>query len=351
MSCSQNQMSTRNLILRAAQANYSHDDISVDEDADFSPTDEGTWVQAWVYVTEEMVRMETPLCIYHGGCDDGFGAAMAVWLHLRGDVELYPGIYNKPPPLEVASGRVVYVVDFSYKRNEMLQLSAAARNVIVFDHHKTAANEIGPLLDAGHIDGVFDMERSGAMITWNELHPNDEPPDLIKYIQDRDLWRKELPYGDMVTMALRSYPQDTEVWEELLMDTPIGVLIGQGGHIHRYYRTLVDTAKARARSVMVPYGWTRSDSDHAGRLNSVLAKAVNCEYALASEVAGEICDDTHEMGLCYFQQKDGSWVFSLRSRSEFNVRKVAEHYGGGGHDKAAGFDLPTLPDWVLSRPK
>ena len=283
--------------------------------------------------------MTQPLCIYHGGCDDGFGAAMGVWFHRAGDVELSPAAYDKPPPLDLARDRLVYVVDFSYKQGPMLELAAAAWHVIVFDHHKTALHEIGPLLESGEIDGIFDMERSGAMITWNELHPHSEPPDLIKYIQDRDLWRKELPHGDLVTMALRSYPQDPEVWREL-MNAPITRLISEGVHIYRYYRILVETAKTRQRVVAVPY-------EVDGKQRIVEAKVVNCEYALASEVAGEICDDVYEMGACYYQKKDGTWYFSLRSRSSFNVRLVAEHYGGGGHDRAAGFELDHLPDWLL----
>ncbi|MCM8829320.1 MAG: DHHA1 domain-containing protein, partial [Candidatus Omnitrophica bacterium] len=31
--------------------------------------------------------------------------------------------------------------------------------------------------------------------------------------------------------------------------------------------------------------------------------------------------------------------FSLRSRKHFNVRNIAEHFGGGGHNNAAGFSI------------
>lgn len=33
-----------------------------------------------------------PLCIYHGNCADGFGAAWAVWKALEGGVELCAGV-------------------------------------------------------------------------------------------------------------------------------------------------------------------------------------------------------------------------------------------------------------------
>ena len=55
-----------------------------------------------------------PLCIYHGGCDDGFAAAWCVRAALGDEVEFYPGVYAKEPP--DATGRDVLMVDFSYKR-------------------------------------------------------------------------------------------------------------------------------------------------------------------------------------------------------------------------------------------
>jgi len=43
--------------------------------------------------------MSKILCIYHGNCADGFGAAWAV-RHALGDrdVEFHAGVYGNPPP-------------------------------------------------------------------------------------------------------------------------------------------------------------------------------------------------------------------------------------------------------------
>ncbi len=37
------------------------------------------------------------LCIYHGNCADGFGAANIVRLALNKKVDFYPGVYQMPP--------------------------------------------------------------------------------------------------------------------------------------------------------------------------------------------------------------------------------------------------------------
>ena len=64
----------------------------------------------------------------------------------------------------------------------------------------------------------------------------------------------------------------------------------------------------------------------------------NVPYFAASEVAGELAErEGAEFGACYFEVQYNMWQYSLRSRDEFDVSKIAEYYGGGGHKNAAGF--------------
>ena len=57
------------------------------------------------------------LCIYHGNCADGFGAAWAVRKRFGDEVEFHAGVYQTEPP--DVSGRDVVMVDFSYKYNDL----------------------------------------------------------------------------------------------------------------------------------------------------------------------------------------------------------------------------------------
>ena len=50
------------------------------------------------------------ICIYHGNCADGFGAAWVVRKAL-GDIDFFPGKYQEPPP--DATGNDVVMVDLS----------------------------------------------------------------------------------------------------------------------------------------------------------------------------------------------------------------------------------------------
>ena len=83
--------------------------------------------------------MTSYLCIYHGNCADGFGAAWAVRAALK-DVEFFTGHYGDDPP--DVTGRHVIMVDFSYKRPVLDRMAMAARSILILDHHKSAAEDL-----------------------------------------------------------------------------------------------------------------------------------------------------------------------------------------------------------------
>lgn len=261
--------------------------------------------------------------IYHGGCDDGFAAAYAIW-KAHPEWTFHPGSFREPPP--DVTGKHVWLVDFSYKRPVIERMLDEASSVAILDHHKTAEEDLRPLLHEGRLKGKMDLDRCGAFIAWEAFHGLANMPNWFPYIQDRDLWLKKLPLGDQVTMAIRSYPQEFAIWDAF----DVARLAQEGQAIHRYYRLRVEEVKRLARIVeWKPYG---------------LVQVANCPYFLASEVAGEFCEATDlgvEFGAAWYQHGDGSKTFSLRSRGEFDVSKIAVALGGGGHKHAAGFTLPA----------
>lgn len=281
--------------------------------------------------------MTKPLCIYHGHCDDGFAAAWCVRKALGDNAEFYPGVYQKePPPYE---GRDVIFVDFSYKRPVLDAMAKSANSVLILDHHKTAQEDLAdlprlPPFDLwegaawnGHLSvalrmaALFDMDCSGAGLAW-DYFIGGERPQFIEYVQDRDLWRKQLPDGDEFTIALRSYPQDFGIWDGLVQDGA-GPLIKEGASIQRYYRLRVEELKRSAYPAMF--------GEHHCYIS-------NAPYFAASEVAGELCErEGAEFGACYFEVSQGIYQYSLRSRGGFDVSAIARKYGGGGHKNAAGF--------------
>jgi oligoribonuclease NrnB/cAMP/cGMP phosphodiesterase (DHH superfamily) len=195
-----------------------------------------------------------------------------------------------------------------------LALRARVRELVILDHHKSAQEELGDL------DFVtFDMDRSGAMMGWNYMHPGTDPPPLIRYVQDRDLWRFELPNSREVTAALGSYPMDFQVWKSLDVDD----LAREGTAILRFRDQTVQTMVGFAR-------WGEIDGHRVPIVNATahwsdVGEAMLREFPEAPFVGA------------YFEDADGVRRWSLRSRPDFDVSEVAKRLGGGGHRQASGF--------------
>lgn len=295
-----------------------------------------------------------PLCIYHGNCADGFTAA---WIVNRAfvDVDFHPGIYGHAPP-DVA-GRNVIMVDFSYKRAVLESLlqsgdTRQARTILILDHHKTAAEDLAgltapelhpvrgtydpPLWRAKWeqemewpVRSVFDMNRSGAQVTWDFFNPGKPRPPLVDYVGDRDLWRFKLPLSREVNAFVFAHEYTFENWDHLdrqMRDhMDVQRVADMGGAIEKKHHKDVAELVKVTRRVMVIGG------------NSV--PVANIPYTLTSD-AGNLMARGEPFAACYWDTPNGR-VFSLRSTDDgMDVSAIAKKYGGGGHAHASGFQMP-----------
>lgn len=264
--------------------------------------------------------MTPDLCIYHGGCYDGFGAAFAIWKRDGDCVTYHPGVYQEAPP--DVTGLDVAIVDFSYKRPIMVDLASKAKSILVLDHHKTAQADLdGLATECPNVTVEFDMERSGAVMTWHHFHPDTPLPKFFEYLQDHDLWTKRLPGIEEFTRALRSYPMDFKEWNRLSSGSTID-LISEGIAIQRYFRTLVDQAKGHA---------------YFRDIGGYRVPVVNASMFMSSEVAGELAEGQPFAAVYTESEAHVLWSLCSRAPDGLDVSEIAKQFGGGGHKHAAGF--------------
>lgn len=267
------------------------------------------------------------LCLYHKNCTDGLGAAMAIreWLKEQDrlkDAEFQTIQYGDKPP--DVTGKEVYIVDFSFKRDVLLTMKKQAEDLVVIDHHKTAEAEIGDLDFC-----IFDNSKAGCVLTWEFCFPTTPPPELFLYLQDRDLWQWELPESKEVNAALRSYKPFFDVWDEFMLPRGMEKLKVEGVAIKRYQDQQIDAVMSRKMDYVSIGGYR--------------VPCVNSTH-LISEMGNEMAKGQPFAAL-YFDTGDGKRVFSLRSTDEgMDVAEIAKQYGGGGHRNAAGFtvDRPEI---------
>lgn len=270
--------------------------------------------------------MSKTVVIYHKNCSDGFAAALAAWLAYNEKAEFIASYHGDKAP-DVA-GKNVVILDFSYPRQTLLDLKAEANNLIVLDHHESAKDDLAGL-DFCH----FDMTKSGAVLAWEWFFPHKELPDLFAYVQDRDLWRWQLPMSKEVSAAIRSYPMDFAVWEGWLISGSMEKLAFEGKGILRAQQAHTD--KVLAGEI----GKVEIEGYEVPIINTT---------TLLSEIVGELAKG-QPFAAGYFDLHDRR-VFSLRSSKDggINVANIAKVFKGGGHPNAAGFWLPRDVSFSLS---
>jgi len=263
--------------------------------------------------------------IYHANCSDGFCAA---WLmHKRyPDAEYIPMNYGVKLDLtKFENEDIIYFLDFSLKRPVMLELAEIVHKIIVLDHHKSAEAELIDLPE--NIEVTFDMEKSGAMITYDYFNIDDlEVLELVSYVQDRDLWKFELPNSKNISAYIQAVEFTFETYDYLCYQAPLAEKALMGSAILLKIRQQVALAVKHATYF---------------KLGNYKIKAVNSTVNF-SEVAGELAEG-ELFGVAWFYRSDGKYQYSLRSSEKgMDVSLIAGTYGGGGHKHAAGFESDTL---------
>ena len=275
------------------------------------------------------------LVIYHKNCADGFCAAFLFWLQYGDEVE-YVGVDYSNEELPPVDGRRVYIVDYSYDYETLKSHFVMAKELVILDHHSSSKEDLLRFkaehegLETVHVN--WDSTRSGAMLTYNYLHSfNPEwhdsgAPTLVRYVQDRDLWKWELPSSDAYNAYISSLPFTFEAWHQMSIMNP-QELVGHGFAILGYQQRMIERICESAVEITI-------------RGHKVLAANTPI---LQSEVAGQLAAG-REFGVAWYQVAEGVYRYSLRVRDgDFDVSKLAEEFDGGGHKKAARFDRPVPP--------
>ena len=277
--------------------------------------------------------MEEYAIIYHGGCPDGFGAAWAFSKTKPNPTTTYHRTHQKAPLPNAPDDRVLYIIDTSFGRDQMTELHEkhGAGRVILMDHHQTAEQELSGLPDC-----YFDQSRSGAVIAWEYFHPSTPVPELLKYVQDRDLWRWELPDSRAISAYIHSQKQDFNTWDRI-------------ANALRRQKTAREKIITAGEAILQ----TESRSIQTVLSKSFLAQIAGYEIPVAnshlhrSEIANALLRlyPSRPFAAVYRDTKPGVRKWSLRSRrGDFNVEPIARAMGGGGHQSSASFaqNIPTI---------
>lgn len=262
--------------------------------------------------------MSKRICFYHNKCLDGIAAAWCFNRAFGEGVELIPLDHGKEVDYApLVEDKVVYFADFAPNREEYKLIKSLAKELVVIDHHQTAHLEIGDLV-------TIDQSKSGAVLAWEYLFPDEVTPEIILAVGDRDLWKWEIPHSKEVTEAAFLNGLTIEGFDKTI----------RGGFFKAIATgKILRQVKENEVKELVKIG--RELNFHGYK-----ALLINAGPNVRSELGNYVCKELgYEVAIIYRDLPNGR-SFSLRS-IDVDVEEIARvHYGGGGHKQASGFSLP-----------
>jgi hypothetical protein len=202
------------------------------------------------------------VAVLYPACVGGFSAAFAAHHALAEKCEMLfkPVQYGEPIPykeLREFAPDQVYILDFSYKAPDLVELMKEFA-VVVIDHHKSAAEDLKGFdeihvakLISQHCPGVNEdvestvdcvagkcpsnlpvmqgvrviQENSGCVLAWLYFNPNEPIPEILHYVQDRDLWKFDLEHSKEINAYIATLPFDFQEWADFF--TPLAYDCGK----------------------------------------------------------------------------------------------------------------------------
>lgn len=352
----------------------------------------------------------TVLVITHGPCTDGAGSAWVIDRHFRNlsqdtdqavvyQIEHHRIQPNKAGDMlqqfadEKKTADLVFSSDIGYFGKDLEKLIAMYPDVVVIDHHLSSYRDIinhyyfKYLAEHDNVDvnglkvddakkeemrGViqqitdnvtqglnqylpsnylYDVNESGATLTWKYFYQEQPMPELLLYIRDRDLWRWEMPNSRLVNDGLYQImdhnPMDNDwtIWDGYATDKTLISRALELGQI---------TNKTKSRKIgglfkhVLPFKVHWQGKTYTGG-------SINTTEEI-SDLGNFICNHKdkekhlYDFALVWRFSSEGVYYCSLRSRkNSIDVGSLAKALGGGGHACAAGCSLNNIFD-LIGRP-
>ncbi len=277
-----------------------------------------------------------PLVLYHGhNCPDGFAAALAAWLFYDGKAEfvgLDHGDVTSVDDLPALAGLAVYILDFSFAEHILRSIEERAAKLVMLDHHLSAAEKLtGFRCRCGVVH--FDMKKSGARLAWEFFHPEQPVPDLVRFVEDRDIWVWQYPQSARFLAALDMEPFDFVRWQQIagFDAAALAAFMDRGQAMDEKFSKLAELIAESAQPLV---------------FNGIPGLMVNAPGVFHSLVGDMLCRKSGTFALLWSVDKKSLVKCGLRSMPGFSCIELAESMGGGGHAQACGFKMPhqRLPE-------
>ena len=285
-------------------------------------------------------KNDIDVILYHKFCNDGYGSVFAIEkYYLKNNLDSKSIIKKGLKPNwdineKIIKGKKVVICDLSLSEENFNKIKKLTKDLLIIDHHLTTIKNTKNIEDNKKI---IDTDHSGAYLTWEYFNSDEEIPDIIKYIEDHDLWRFKLYKSRELYSSLKEVKHEYEEYEKLLDLNNLKEKIKLGDIL---YNIEMNKIKKIAKNAVII-------NQRIKTINSSISKKLyKIAYINSNSYNNELGNYMVEKKNCdisiiynYSDIKNTTYM-SLRSnnKNDIDVSKIAEIYNGGGHKHASSFE-------------
>lgn len=274
--------------------------------------------------------------VYHNRDLDGFTSG-AIIKKKYPEAKMVGYDYGMPFEQE-ATGEPIIMADVSLPMKTMLKVAQLSNWQLTWiDHHISAINDYKEFIANGESFCTAVLENGIAACegTWKHLFPDKEMPWAVRLLGEYDTWRNQdkyrweneiLPFQFGMRQhcnSVESFPIELFENEQLVRD-----IISQGVTILKY-QSQVNQLQCKKASFEAEFNGLKAICLNGGGFNSDVFKSVYDE-------------SKHDI-MMPFQFDGAKWTISLyTTKDEVDCSVIAKANGGGGHKKAAGFQVNDI---------
>src|ERR1700689_1449810 len=285
------------------------------------------------------------ICVYHNKDLDGYCSG-AIVKRKYPDAVMLGWDYGQPLPFQEIDpiGEDIILIDISFPMSDMFELAEVAKSFTWVDHHISAINDYNnfpiELRKGATITAILENGIAACEGGWQYLFPDDPMPTAVMLAGKYDTWRNQdkydwdnaiLPFQFGMRMFCSSpetFPPELLDWYDNVTDNPVYNIIHEGKLILSYQKT--QNERACKSSFEIQFEGLRAICLNNGGANS--------------QVFDSVYDESKHDVMIPFVFTGKHWTFSLyTTKDEADCSVIAKSKGGGGHKKAAGFQLKDLP--------
>lgn len=285
------------------------------------------------------------LVCYHKSDLDGKCSAAVVGRHYNWNVDFLGSDYNYQPPIsKIASlkgGDKFYLLDLSFKPDQMRRIKRLSEangfRFIYIDHHISACRLYSDL----GLDGLLETSAAACELTYRFFYPNKPIPIAVKLLSDYDTWqigksnwRSEILPFQFGMRVFNTNPGETILWSSLLD-------IEKGSHL---WKLILNRGDAIVRYLEKTWAGLQAQCCDM-HLGVIPCKVLSGKFN--SMAFGNLVEET--LCVCLELCSNRLWKIHLYSKI-YDVSKIAQRYGGGGHKGAAGFVCKNPFKYLKTKP-